>query len=106
MSTFSNALYSQCLTIKLDISNRNFDEDNADMYQRYYNACKERFESISELVDVSKLQYLIEINSPKYTESEQNILKSRFDVISTNYKALKSSIEYLKFFVDTYKKYV
>ena len=101
---FANEVYTKSIAIQLDLYNRNFNSKLGDSYQRYYESCQRKKQSISELIEAKKTLYLIKVITYPYSESELKTLKATYNVIDNVYDSLGNSMDLLKIVIDTYNK--
>ena len=101
---FANEVYTKSIAIQLDLYNRNFNSKLGDSYQRYYESCQRKKQSISELIEAKKTLYLIKVITYPYSESELKTLKASYNVIDNVYDSLGNSMDLLKIVIDTYNK--
>lgn len=104
MTLFSNAIDIKSLEIQLNLYNRNFNSQLGYAYQRYYKACQEKKQSISELIESKKTFFVLKVITYPFSESEVNTLKASYNVIDNAYESIGNSMEILKIVVDAYNK--
>jgi hypothetical protein len=104
ITIFANEVYTKCLAIQLDLYNRNVDSQLGDSYQRYYESCQRKKQSISELIEAKKMLFTVKVITYPYSESELNTLKASYNVIDNVYDSLGNSMDLLKIVIDAYNK--
>lgn len=106
ITMFANEVYTKCIAIQLDIYNRNFNSKLGDSYQRYYESCQCKKQSISELIEAKKMLFTVKVITYPYSESELNTLKASYNVINDAYDSLGKSMELLEIVIDTYNEFL
>ena len=101
---FSNDVNTKALAVKLDLCDRNFDKQLGEAYKRFYEACLEKQDSLSELVDTTNTSFTLKVGTYPYTELELNELLLYYTVINDAYKSLENSMDILKLTIDAYWK--
>ena len=101
---FSNDVNTKALAVKLDLYDRNFDKQLGEAYKRFYEACLEKQDSLSELVDTTNTSFTLKVGTYPYTELELNELLLYYTVINDAYKSLENSMDLLKLTIDAYWK--
>lgn len=104
ITNFSNELYTRNLSIRLDIYNRNFDSALGNAYLSYLEACQQKKQSISDLIDAKKTFFTIKVFSYPFSEVELNALWASYRVVNNAYDAMESSMNMLKNTIETYKR--
>lgn len=103
---FSNDVNTQSLAVKLELYNRNFDKQLGEAYKRFYEACLEKQDSFSELVDATNTSFTLKVATYPYTELELNGLLLYYKVINDAYRSLENSMDLLKQTIDAYWKFL
>ncbi|MDE6553265.1 MAG: hypothetical protein K2K98_09960 [Muribaculaceae bacterium] len=106
LEIFSNDVYTKSLAVKLDLYGQNFDKQLGDAYKRFYEACLERQDSFSELVDATNTSLISKAATYPYTELELNGLLLYYKCINDAYRSLESSMDLLKQTIDAYWKFI
>lgn len=106
ITMFANEVYTKSIAIQLDLYNRNFRSKLGDSYRRYYESCKRKKQSISELIEAKKMFFTIKVITYPYSESELNTLKASYNVINDAYDSLGKSMELLEIVIDTYNEFL
>lgn len=104
ITMFANDVYSKSIAIQLALYNRNFDSTLSDSYQRYYEACQSKKQSISELIEAKKTLFILKVTTYPYTKSELKTLMASYNVINDTFTTLKSSMNVLRIAIDAYNK--
>lgn len=106
ITMFANEVYTKSIAIQLDLYNRNFRSKLGDSYQRYYESCKRKKQSISELIEAKKMFFTIKVITYPYSESELNTLKASYNVINDAYDSLGKSMGLLEIVIGTYNEFL
>lgn len=106
ITMFANEVYTRSIAIQLDLYNQNFNCTLGDSYQRYYESCQRKKQSISELIEAKKTFFTLKVITYPYTESELNTLMASYNVINDAFDTLKSSMDVLKITIDAYNKFL
>ena len=104
ITIFANEVYTKSIAIQLDLYNQNFNSVLGDSYQRYYDSCQRKKQSMSELIEAKKTFFTLKVITYPYTESELKTLMASYNVINDAFDTLKSSMDVLKITIDTYNK--
>lgn len=106
ITMFANEVYAKSIAIQLDLYNRNFNSALGNSYQRYYEACESKKQSMSELVEAKKTLFTFKVITFPYTESELKTLMASYNVIDGLFNTLKTSMDVLKIALDAYNKFL
>lgn len=93
-------------SIQLLIYNENFDAELYESFQEYYEFSQRQKEAFFELINATKESFTMRIITYHFTEKEMNILMSNYEVIGLAYNSLESSMNVLKFVIETYGKFL
>ena len=89
ITIFANEVSSTSNSIQINLNNRTFYKELGDMYQKYFESCQYRKQSISENIEANGKLLFLKIATYSYTESELKILKGYYNVINNSYDALE-----------------
>ena len=106
ISLFATEVYSKYLSIELNISNRNFDRRLGAAYEKYYESCMNRKETIDESIVSSKKLYMAKYYASYFSKIESDILFASCNVIDEGYNTLEQSMNLLKIAIETYNEFV
>ena len=102
ITMFVNEIYTKSLAIQLNIQSRYLDRRLTNSYTEYYDACKYKQNSISELITVKKTFFNLKYITSDFSKEESNVLLKSIDVIDSAYDSLESSMSLLKVSLETY----
>lgn len=102
ITMFVNEIYTKSLAIQLNILSRYLDRRLTKSYTEYYDACKYKQNSISELITVKKTFFNLKYITSDFSKEESNVLLKSIDVIDSAYDSLESSMSLLKVSLETY----
>ena len=102
ITMFVNEIYTKSLAIQLNIQSRYLDRRLTKSYTEYYDACKYKQNSISELITVKKTFFNLKYITSDFSKEESNVLLKSIDVIDSAYDSLESSMSLLKVSLETY----
>ena len=102
ITMFANEIYTKSLAIQLNIQSRYLDRRLTNSYTEYYDACKYKQNSISELITVKKTFFNLKYITSDFSKEESNVLLKSIDVIDSAYDSLVSSMSLLKVSLETY----
>ena len=102
ITMFVNEIYTKSLAIQLNIQSRYLDRRLTKSYTEYYDACKYKQNSISELITAKKTFFYLKYITSDFSKEESNVLLKSIDVIDSAYDSLVSSMSLLKVSLETY----
>ena len=105
MIMFMNEMCTKAIGIRLDLYSRNINSKLSDINQQYYEACQDRKQAISELIEVKKTFFCLKVLTYPYSENELNVLMQQHDQINSAYDALEHSMDLLKSTIDAYSEF-
>lgn len=104
LATFTNEIYAKTLDILVDVYRRNIDYELGQIYEEYYELCRNRTIQYSGLKEIKKYFFHNMIRKYPFSESEFKSLSGSYEIIDTGYESLAKTIDRLKIVVDAYKK--
>lgn len=104
ITMFADEVYTKSIAIQLDIYNRNFNSRLYEAYLRYYDSCKGKKDSFSELIEAKKTFFAVKIFTYQYSDKELNTLFASYNVINNAFENLESSMDMLKITLDAYRE--
>lgn len=103
ITMFANDVYTTSIAIQLDILNKNFNYQLANTYKENYESCLYKMQSYSKLIEVQKESTKFNIMTFPYSESEQELLMSNYNLIDYGFNALENVMKLFKSALDAYK---
>ena len=102
ITMFVNEIYTKSLAIQLNIQSRCLDRRLTKSYTEFYDSCKNKQNSISELITAKKTFFYLKYITSDFSKEESNVLLKSIDVIDSAYDSLVSSMSLLKVSLETY----
>ena len=99
---FANEIYTKSLAIQLNIQSRCLDRMLTKSYTEFYDSCKNRQNSISELITAKKTFFILKYSTSDFSKEESNVLLSNYNNIDVVYNYLVNSMSLLKVSLETY----
>ena len=102
IAMFANEIYTKSLAIQLNIQSRCLDRRLTKSYTEFYDSCKNRQNSISELITAKKTFFILKYSTSDFSKEESNVLLSNYNNIDVVYNYLVNSMSLLKVSLETY----